>query len=121
MQCVCVGLVSPRNMEKMCANDEPMIESREQTEDNKIQEYLQRSDTAVIFAEPVDKVDTKSESNKNGFNERSGQSVTDSIKGKQKNQNVSKSDENNCSSNKSKFSLVFIHLNCVSMEDSKGR
>ncbi len=48
-------------------------EQIEDNEDNKIKEYLQRSDTAVIFAEPVEKEEQiKNENNKN---ENSGQSV----------------------------------------------
>jgi hypothetical protein len=65
-------------------------EQIEDNEDNKIKEYLQRSDTAVIFAEPVEKEEQiKNENNKNknktNFNESSGQSVINTVDENHKN------------------------------------
>ena len=63
-------------------------ENLEQTEDNKIKEYLQRSDTAVIFAEPVDKdmerVQKITHLNKIYLNQTNGQSIEESFGDRQR-------------------------------------
>lgn len=82
-----------------------------QTEDNKIKEYLQRSDTAVIFAEPVEVVQTKVELTQNKDNEKDEQMVRDRVEDNDR--NFANSNENRVlesgSSNQSKSHFCF-HL-----------
>ena len=86
--------------------------SDRQTEDTKIKEYLQRSDTAVIFAEPVETVETKFIDNNE--NEKDGQSV----RAEDNDKNVVNTNENGIpesrSSNQSKSDFCFDGLQEVS-------
>ena len=88
--------------------------SDRQTEDKKIKEYLQRSDTAVIFAEPVELVQTKTEFIENNNNEKDGQKDGQSVKIKveDNDKNVVNTNENRIpeshSSNQSKSDFCLI-------------
>ena len=73
--------------------------SDRQTEDNKIKEYLQRSDTAVIFAEPVEMVETKTEFIENNDNEKDKQLVRDTVEDNDK--NFANTNENRISESRS--------------------
>ncbi|XP_054161731.1 zinc finger E-box-binding homeobox 1-like [Oppia nitens] len=89
----------------------------DKTEDIKIKEYLQRSDTAVIYAEPVDKVMTKNNSNMTCvLNEKVDQSVNNGIEEKDKTAhkvNVNRHLDD-CSPNKNETTapLNVLHARC---------
>ena len=80
-----------------------------QTEDNKIKEYLQRSDTAVIFAEPVQTKPELSPKSQTARQTKLGQSISAS-KDNEKNSTTANESEipDNGSSNQSKSDFVLI-------------
>lgn len=85
------------NEESKAITDEPSANCLdEQIEDNKIKEYLQRSDTAVIFAEPVDK--EEKQQLKTDSKQKSGQSVINPEKEKD-HKNGLKTDKNRMTEN----------------------
>lgn len=97
----------------------------ENDEDDKIKEYLQRSDTAVIFPEPVTNELAKSKFEKSNCDLKDSQSLANSNDNNDDDDNGLKTDRNrmpeNASSNNGKSDLfVLMHFEWLAYGYSNG-